>query len=762
MSKRAGTVRSALLGLLLALLGFSYSVATTTQPASHGGAASRAIGTIPLRFANPFFVGSTDRDLGDIVVASNFARFVRAIGGVPAYKFVSSSQTNHILFSEEFDKPVWDKNGGTSTVIPNSTVAPDGTFTAERIFKGTAGSPHLIQYFDNPLFAGKTVTFSVFVKVIQADKLQLALFDNVSGFRMSNITPDVSSTQFTRLAITGVLHADATRFGVGFGTASSDDRDFFAWGAQLELGSAASDYQTTTSAPATASPLGILVSVNDVLPAVQATDQKNQEATLGLNGVLTGLASNLFKVTPIRFQIAVVDSAATPTSGTNGIGNFKTEYFRLTLVSTKEFRFAVDALPDGLQLRQYFTRMEVLNEFAFPLTFSISDVRLDGVPQTQLEDLGLSLNAADGAIFGKPLQPGLITFRGECVNASSIKAKARGGSGDSQIFSIRVEPNSVVSSDLFTTGVQIKVDKIKKRGTVKFTGYPHLNSSNFALLVGSTLQLRLGRYVTPNPNVPGPVLIGLGTSIKTTSPPVAIQRGESELFDGKVSSRGLVTISVRNANFQQSFDTITGSTARLPVFLRIGGEIQGSEALEFRVKQTPKTLTLTYSNRDNQSLSGAMLLTSVKGKDSSTTDATAYLIHFLALPRSNKPISGASNADISIGLNFVDKVAVTERSGKVSNSGGGSAAPDKIAKFSLTSKGGSGKIQTGFLTSSKTGVPRAGPLGDGKTATGVPPGTRANFPVNITLTNGATELFNGENGIQIFSRKNTWGENPIR
>ena len=43
MSKRAGTVRSALLGLLLALLGFSYSVATTTQPASHGGAASRVL-----------------------------------------------------------------------------------------------------------------------------------------------------------------------------------------------------------------------------------------------------------------------------------------------------------------------------------------------------------------------------------------------------------------------------------------------------------------------------------------------------------------------------------------------------------------------------------------------------------------------------------------------------------------------------------------------------------------------------------------------
>ncbi len=94
MLKAAGTTRTALVTIFLAVAGFSYALATSDPVGTgDGGALGRAVGSgIPLAFANPIVAdGSLDRDLGDVAGTGAFARSVRAIGGIPPYTFTVSS-----------------------------------------------------------------------------------------------------------------------------------------------------------------------------------------------------------------------------------------------------------------------------------------------------------------------------------------------------------------------------------------------------------------------------------------------------------------------------------------------------------------------------------------------------------------------------------------------------------------------------------------------------------------------------------------------
>jgi hypothetical protein len=94
MSKQVSQTRAALLGLLFALVGFSYAVATSvsTQAVSND-VGSRAVGSATLRFTNPNIgtVASPIRDLGLAATGSSVTRYARATGGVAPYKFTSST-----------------------------------------------------------------------------------------------------------------------------------------------------------------------------------------------------------------------------------------------------------------------------------------------------------------------------------------------------------------------------------------------------------------------------------------------------------------------------------------------------------------------------------------------------------------------------------------------------------------------------------------------------------------------------------------------
>lgn len=108
MNRATSFTRTGLLAVLMAMVGFSYALATSNSSNfSSGETASNDLaeraasgvynkpgGNIPLSFANPFCTeGSTDRDLGDATFGSALTRLVRAKGGVAPYKFTSDAGT---------------------------------------------------------------------------------------------------------------------------------------------------------------------------------------------------------------------------------------------------------------------------------------------------------------------------------------------------------------------------------------------------------------------------------------------------------------------------------------------------------------------------------------------------------------------------------------------------------------------------------------------------------------------------------------------
>ncbi len=92
MYKRVSHSRAAVMGLLFAMVAFSYALATSNSLSLRdGGASTRAVGSATLKFTNPLAAAPlVGRDLGDAALGSSVTRYVRATGGVRPYKFVST------------------------------------------------------------------------------------------------------------------------------------------------------------------------------------------------------------------------------------------------------------------------------------------------------------------------------------------------------------------------------------------------------------------------------------------------------------------------------------------------------------------------------------------------------------------------------------------------------------------------------------------------------------------------------------------------
>ena len=143
---------------------------------------------------------------------------------------------NLLTFSEQFDNAAWSKVNATITA--NTIAAPDGTTTADRLVNtGLWGLDQAAT-----LVAGIRYVISVWVKSGGTGKDTFILYGD--GTQASGTLTATSS--WVRVEHSFVATVSGARGNGIFRDSSNNPVDIYLWGAQLELGSAATTYNSTT------------------------------------------------------------------------------------------------------------------------------------------------------------------------------------------------------------------------------------------------------------------------------------------------------------------------------------------------------------------------------------------------------------------------------------------------------------------------------------------------------------------------------------
>lgn len=233
---------------------------------------------------------------GTPTLNANAAQFANQIQIAGAW---DTSRQNLLKYTEQFDNSAWGKTRGT--ISANATAAPDGSMVADAFIEdSTAGLSHDIAFSTS--FSAGTYTFSISAKpngrswvCIGFFNLSFAFFNASTGaigtvgsgisasvaaqpggwFRFS-VTYTATSTFYAYIAL-----ASANGVASYNGDGSSG---MYLYGAQLEPGSAATEYIPKTAAPGYAP--GTLQS-GDMLGIGSQLLQVADDATANASGVMT-------------------------------------------------------------------------------------------------------------------------------------------------------------------------------------------------------------------------------------------------------------------------------------------------------------------------------------------------------------------------------------------------------------------------------------------------------------------------------------------
>jgi hypothetical protein len=188
---------------------------------------------------------------------------------------IEEQRTNLLLRSDDFANASWTKGG--TTITANSTVAPDGTITADTLVENTANSQH--QTFQAVTLTAAPYTWSVYAKQSAGNKRWLSMYPQGTGVNAYAVF-DVSLGTVTLTGLAQYLSSSITPVGNGWyrcaitftGAAVSINHvaylsdsatvpapvytgdgwsGLFLWGAQLEAGSFATSYIPTVAASVT-------------------------------------------------------------------------------------------------------------------------------------------------------------------------------------------------------------------------------------------------------------------------------------------------------------------------------------------------------------------------------------------------------------------------------------------------------------------------------------------------------------------------------
>jgi hypothetical protein len=149
---------------------------------------------------------------------------------------------NMLSYSEQFDNALWQTPN--TTVTANSATAPNGETTADRLVS-TSLDASTYNWFSG-VKDNTTYTASVYLKNNGGTSLKLYIWDRDGGnFTQREVISEINSSTWTRVEISVTTGTGANRlyFYVGFN--QNADSDVFAWGAQINRGSSATDYLKT-------------------------------------------------------------------------------------------------------------------------------------------------------------------------------------------------------------------------------------------------------------------------------------------------------------------------------------------------------------------------------------------------------------------------------------------------------------------------------------------------------------------------------------
>ncbi len=142
---------------------------------------------------------------------------------------------NLLSYTQEFDNSYWAK-GANTTVTANFGTAPDGTQTAARAVMPNSDGTFVTKEA-MPVTAGVTYVFSVYARARTGT-------DNITLSSPQVATDFSLDTNWTRVSVTWTAPV-TTNISLSFDNSSSA-MDALIWGAQLEVGSTATQYQHVT------------------------------------------------------------------------------------------------------------------------------------------------------------------------------------------------------------------------------------------------------------------------------------------------------------------------------------------------------------------------------------------------------------------------------------------------------------------------------------------------------------------------------------
>jgi uncharacterized phage protein (TIGR02218 family) len=169
---------------------------------------------------------------------------------------IDTPVANILQYSDQFDNAVWVKNSQNgppqATITPNNQVDPLNGLTADTIVFPAAGAGAwaLLQqsFLDVATVAGKAYTFSIWLKAAGPLAIMLCIEDT-TGHVAAETSVNVT-TAWNRFVVsgtfpsTGLAGTPIVFFGTIGGMAAAT---VYAWGAQLENGSVATTYASTTT-----------------------------------------------------------------------------------------------------------------------------------------------------------------------------------------------------------------------------------------------------------------------------------------------------------------------------------------------------------------------------------------------------------------------------------------------------------------------------------------------------------------------------------